>query len=211
MRAARLSAILCLLISATLIHADDFGALLDACGKDATIETKPPSDYTDGLWHRTVEYKSGGEMTDWAVVGFTSHSRRGPWRYDSDFNVSKLSCLAASGFVAEQPKASISPAVSHSSPDTGTLFVGFVLVILLVIAYIFPAALATHRNCKARAAIVIVDLFLGWTFVGWVVALAWAASGETLPGAPQAAKIAHEEKIAPAKDMREPWFPPVHK
>jgi hypothetical protein len=25
---------------------------------------------------------------------------------------------------------------------------------------------------------VIIDLLLGWTFVGWVVALSWAASGE---------------------------------
>ena len=54
------------------------------------------------------------------------------------------------------------------------IFVIFVAVAI----YFLPTFVAMirhkrkgHRN---ENAIVIVNLFLGWTFIGWVVALAWA-------------------------------------
>jgi hypothetical protein len=52
------------------------------------------------------------------------------------------------------------------------------LWIIGAVAYLIPIIIAGVRNCKSTAAIVIIDLLLGWTFVGWVVALSWAASGE---------------------------------
>jgi hypothetical protein len=45
--------------------------------------------------------------------------------------------------------------------------------------YFLPVFLAWSRRCKAIAGVGVVNLFLGWTFIGWVVALAWAACGET--------------------------------
>ncbi len=59
------------------------------------------------------------------------------------------------------------------------------LALLAVISvYFFPLWIAMARECKARAGIAILNLFLGWTFVGWVVALTWASVGEkdTHPG-----------------------------
>ncbi len=56
-----------------------------------------------------------------------------------------------------------------------------IVLVLLLALYFAPSIVATRRSCKATDGIVIVNLFLGWTFVGWVVALAWAASGETKP------------------------------
>jgi hypothetical protein len=56
---------------------------------------------------------------------------------------------------------------------------GFLLFLGAVICYFAPAFVATARNCKAIDGILVVNVFLGWTFIGWVVALAWAASGET--------------------------------
>ena len=61
--------------------------------------------------------------------------------------------------------------------DGSVVFWG-IIFILGVIAYIMPMAVASHRNCKATNGIIVVNLFLGWTFIGWVVALAWAACGE---------------------------------
>ena len=58
---------------------------------------------------------------------------------------------------------------------------GLILLALALIVYFFPWALAMPRKCKAADGIAVVNLFLGWTFVGWVVALAWAASGEVKP------------------------------
>ncbi len=56
-----------------------------------------------------------------------------------------------------------------------------IVAALALIVYILPTAVALHRNCKATGGIAVFNLFLGWTFVGWVVALAWAASGEPRP------------------------------
>jgi hypothetical protein len=52
------------------------------------------------------------------------------------------------------------------------------LYFLIAVAYFLPVWISISRNCKAGAGIAVVDIFLGWTFVGWVVALAWAACGE---------------------------------
>lgn len=78
------------------------------------------------------------------------------------------------------PSAALTPAVQQhdsSGADVGTVF----LLLLLFVLYFVPAFVADRRACKAGAGIFIVNLFLGWTFIGWVVALAWAACGEQLP------------------------------
>jgi hypothetical protein len=58
---------------------------------------------------------------------------------------------------------------------------GILLVGLLAVIYFIPLFVAAARDCKAGAGIGVVNLFLGWTFIGWVVALAWAACGEQNP------------------------------
>ncbi len=171
------------LIGATL-HADDLSALLHSCGAGAAIETHPPSDYEDGLWHRTVEYKAGEGAADWMVVGFTAKSKKGPWAYE-DSRFAKLPCLASSGIVPTQTQSrvQVSPATTQStqSQTDGSGLLAFLLIALAVIGYIFPISIAMARGCKATPGIAVVNILLGWTFVGWVVALAWAASGEKRP------------------------------
>jgi len=76
---------------------------------------------------------------------------------------------------------------------------GAILFSLAMIAYIMPLAVAAHRNCEATAGIAVVNIFLGWTFIGWVVALAWAASGKV-----KAAQTA--VSTAPIADQRQPWM-----
>lgn len=49
----------------------------------------------------------------------------------------------------------------------------------LVAIYFLPTIVAGVRGAKHSNGIVVVNLFLGWTFVGWVVALAWALSNQT--------------------------------
>jgi len=44
-----------------------------------------------------------------------------------------------------------------------------------------PTLLAKYRNHPNTLPIFLVNLFFGWTFVGWVVALVWAC---TRPAAP---------------------------
>jgi hypothetical protein len=40
--------------------------------------------------------------------------------------------------------------------------------------YMIPSIAAIARNKQDVGTIVILNVFLGWTFVGWVVALVWA-------------------------------------
>ena len=53
------------------------------------------------------------------------------------------------------------------------------LVELLVVALIFalyfiPTLIAFLRQHKNKLAIFILNLFLGWTVLGWVVSLVWS-------------------------------------
>jgi hypothetical protein len=54
----------------------------------------------------------------------------------------------------------------------GAGLVCFAAIILLF--YFLPAFVAGTRGHQNTAAIFVLNLFLGWTFVGWVVALVWA-------------------------------------
>jgi hypothetical protein len=56
----------------------------------------------------------------------------------------------------------------------------FLLLILAVglFFYFVPALIAADRKNPNTTAIFILNLFLGWSLIGWVVALVWACSGE---------------------------------
>lgn len=56
---------------------------------------------------------------------------------------------------------------------------GMVVVLILILSfalYFMPSIVAGGREHKNVNSIVLLNLFLGWTIVGWVVALVWAAS-----------------------------------
>ena len=61
------------------------------------------------------------------------------------------------------------------------LFAPSHLLILVIIALIFlvhflPTIIAVRRKHTNALGIFLVNLFLGWTLIGWVVALVWAVS-----------------------------------
>ena len=53
-------------------------------------------------------------------------------------------------------------------------FSDFGLLTLCVVIYCLPFLIATAREHKNRVAILLLNLFLGWTGLGWLVALIWA-------------------------------------
>jgi len=55
-----------------------------------------------------------------------------------------------------------------------TTIIGFITVGVLV--YLLPYIVAGSRRHHNRAAIFALNLFLGWTFLGWVIALVWACT-----------------------------------
>jgi len=44
--------------------------------------------------------------------------------------------------------------------------------------HFLPTIIAALRHSRHVAGIFLVNLFLGWTVVGWVVALIWAVTSE---------------------------------
>lgn len=61
----------------------------------------------------------------------------------------------------------------------------FLLIAVGVPLYFAPAVVAYNRNHKDFAGVLIVNLLLGWTVVGWVVALAWAVRPDSARPAPR--------------------------
>jgi Superinfection immunity protein len=53
-------------------------------------------------------------------------------------------------------------------------------LIAITFLYFLPSFLARDRH--NFGAIFLFNFFLGWTFVGWIVALIWACASEPRPG-----------------------------
>lgn len=51
-----------------------------------------------------------------------------------------------------------------------------VFLVLLLLFYFLPAIIAARRGRHNAGAIFALNLFLGWLFVGWVIALVWACT-----------------------------------
>lgn len=49
-----------------------------------------------------------------------------------------------------------------------------IVLIMMIAAYFAPMIVAIASDHKNTASISVVNVLLGWTLIGWVVALAWA-------------------------------------
>jgi len=61
--------------------------------------------------------------------------------------------------------------IPGTSGDTGG---GLVLLFLALLLYFIPAAVANGRGHRNSAAIMALNILLGWTILGWIIALIWA-------------------------------------
>lgn len=72
---------------------------------------------------------------------------------------------------------SFSYSASHSA-HTGlgivAILIFLVIGIALIALHFLPGIIASRRNHRNALAIWLVNIFLGWTLIGWVVALIWA-------------------------------------
>jgi hypothetical protein len=59
--------------------------------------------------------------------------------------------------------------MTHLLPAFFLPFFGFGFVM-----YFLPSIIAVARSKRDITAIVLLNFFLGWTMIGWVVALVWA-------------------------------------
>jgi hypothetical protein len=66
--------------------------------------------------------------------------------------------------------------LADSTTDAAGALAGLMaLYVILGIAFYFlPTIIAVARGCRSTGSVVIINIFLGWTLIGWVVALAMA-------------------------------------
>ena len=55
-----------------------------------------------------------------------------------------------------------------------------ILATLLSLFYFLPFALAFNKRRANTAAIIALNLFLGWSLIDWVVAVVWALKEESV-------------------------------
>lgn len=58
-----------------------------------------------------------------------------------------------------------------ADPVAGLIFLGAALA-----GYFLPSLIAGARSHQSSGPIFLLNLFLGWTFVGWVAALVWSST-----------------------------------
>ena len=58
---------------------------------------------------------------------------------------------------------------------------GYAVLIMAGLLYFLPVIVADRRKHQNTAAIGVINFFLGWTFLGWVLAFAWSCTAVKQP------------------------------
>ena len=70
--------------------------------------------------------------------------------------------------------------VDSAYASNGEITIGIIFLLMVgLFIYFLPAYVAFKRRHNNRTPILLVNLFLGWMFIGWVVALVWACTDNT--------------------------------
>jgi hypothetical protein len=68
--------------------------------------------------------------------------------------------------------------LAASAGGAGIAVSAFVFIIIGIALYFIPGIIAQVRHVPNSGSVWIINIFLGWTFVGWIVALAMAARSQ---------------------------------
>ena len=58
------------------------------------------------------------------------------------------------------------------------VFIFSLIISFIIFVYFLPAIIAFVRNKRNKIGILLLNLFLGMTFVFWIIALVWSALEE---------------------------------
>jgi hypothetical protein len=79
------------------------------------------------------------------------------------------------------------PLAKVGSKSAGSAAGGIIFLFLLVAGialYFVPSFIAFGRKHHNRGAILMVNILLGWSFIGWVVAFIWSMTNPPPPQVP---------------------------
>jgi hypothetical protein len=68
-----------------------------------------------------------------------------------------------------------------TAQPSGNPSVGFVLIGMIILCYFFPTIIAASRHHRNGGAIFLVNLFFGWSVLGWLIALIWSVTANVTP------------------------------
>ena len=78
--------------------------------------------------------------------------------------------------------------------------VGFIFLVAL---YFIPTIVATSRKVTNAGSVFVINFFLGWSIIGWIVALAMAVKTKT----PQSVIVSGEARQPSCAKCRTPMIP----
>jgi len=58
-----------------------------------------------------------------------------------------------------------------------TIVGSFGLFLFVAFTYFLPTTIAVMRNFEKKGAVFLVNLLVGWTLIGWIIALVWSLQG----------------------------------
>ena len=70
------------------------------------------------------------------------------------------------------------PSPHDWSWDISFPYWGLPFSLLGLAVYLVPTIIAAVRRSKGILGIILLNIFAGWTFIGWVIALIWSLVGE---------------------------------
>jgi hypothetical protein len=82
---------------------------------------------------------------------------------------------------------------------------GFPFFLVSALLYFLPSIIAMSRKKTNLMGIFLVNFFLGWSVIGWIVALIWAVSTERVD---QVAYSSQQQAWAPQAQPQPPTHPP---
>ena len=82
---------------------------------------------------------------------------------------------------------------------------GYFAFILLILLYFLPSIVAYNNRKENLTSIVILNVLLGWSFIGWVVAIVWAVSKNKTTSiiSPSITKTSDADEIKKLVDLRD--------
>jgi uncharacterized membrane protein len=69
--------------------------------------------------------------------------------------------------------------LDSTASDSGSVGGSIVILIIGAFFYVVPIIVAASRHTINKGAVSVVTILLGWTVLGWIIALAMAAGGTT--------------------------------
>ncbi|HEV1992504.1 MAG TPA: superinfection immunity protein [Candidatus Dormibacteraeota bacterium] len=137
----------------------------------ALCRTKGPATWTDDdcKWIAKGQFWEGMSPDQKAAAEATA----------KDIDAEKMRGAAARRKKTASPAVAqiVQPAATKlATQDSAAPWGGLILFVLAVVLYFLPAIIAGSRGHHQSTAICVLDLFLGWTVLGWIIALVWAST-----------------------------------